>query len=118
MERLRRVVLEYAVRPTHRAAYVESFPEIDRATELWNAGSRREALALVPDEAVLDLYAIGSAETVVDRLEQARRAGVTLPLLNPHTLEPGDASIPAATTRAVAEFLRSRPGAGSGPAPA
>lgn len=109
LERQRRVVLEYAVRPTHRAAYVGTFPEIDRATVLWDAGSRREALALVPDEAVLHLCAIGSAETVVERLEQARRAGATLPLLQPQSLDPGDASAPTATTHAVAEFLRSRP---------
>ncbi len=109
LERQRRVVLEYAVRPTHRAAYVGTFPEIDRATALWDAGDRREALALVPDEAVLHLCAIGSAETVVDRLEQARRAGATLPLVQPQSLDAGDSSAPTATLHAVAEFLRARP---------
>lgn len=108
LERLRRLVLEYAVRPTHRAAYVGSFPEIDRATELWNVGRRREALALVPDEAVMHVCAIGSAEAVVDRLEQTRAAGATLPMLFPHSLEPGNHEIPATTTRAVAEALRRR----------
>lgn len=108
LERLRRLVLEYAVRPTHRAAYVGSFPEIDRATELWNAGRRREALVLVPDGAVMHVCAIGSAEAVADRLEETRAAGATLPLLFPHSLEPGNLDIPAATTRAVAEELRRR----------
>ena len=73
------------------------FPEIDRATALWDAGNRREALALVPDEAVLHLCAIGSAETVADRLEQARRAGATLPFVQPQSLDAGDASAPTAT---------------------
>ena len=110
MERLRRFVLEYAVRPTHRAAHVSSFPEIDRATELWNAGERKQALALVPDEAVHSLYAIGDADRVVERLEQARAAGVTLPVLLPHALRPGDAEAPQATLRAVAAAVRERGG--------
>ncbi len=45
IERFRRLVLEYAVRPTHRAAFVGSFPEIDRATALWEqrAGAARRS---------------------------------------------------------------------------
>lgn len=106
LERLRRVVLEYAVRPTHRAAYLGTFPEIERATELWNAGDRRGALALVPDEAVFRLCAVGSTGTVVERLRQARAAGVTMPLLNPHSIARGDVAVPTATVAAVAAALR------------
>jgi alkanesulfonate monooxygenase SsuD/methylene tetrahydromethanopterin reductase-like flavin-dependent oxidoreductase (luciferase family) len=39
LERFRRLVLEYAVRPTHRAAFLGSFPEIDRATAPGTAAS-------------------------------------------------------------------------------
>jgi probable F420-dependent oxidoreductase len=105
LDRFRRFVLEYAVRPTHRAAYEGSFPEIDRATELWNAGERKQALALVPDEAVRRLLPIGPAETVVERLAATRAAGVTTPLLVPHALTRGDAATPRATISAVAAAL-------------
>ena len=106
IERFRRLVLEYAVRPTHRAAFAGSFPEIERATELWNAGERKQALALVPDAAVLRLAPIGDAETVVARIEEARTAGATLPVVFPQSLRRGDAETPAQTLRAVAAALR------------
>ena len=106
VERLRRLVLEYSVRPTHRPAFEASFPEIDRATELWNRGERREALALVPDEAVHYGFAIGKPEVVLERLESARRAGVTLPMVQPHALERGKADAVFETVRAVGAALR------------
>ena len=40
-EKLRRVVLQYAMVPTHRASFAATFPELERATELWRAGERR-----------------------------------------------------------------------------
>lgn len=106
MERFRRLVLQYAVQPTHRAGFVSSIPQLDRATELWNAGERRAALRLVPDDAVLRLCPIGSATDVLTRLEAVRSAGVTLPVLFPQSLQPGDADSPAGTISAVAAAAR------------
>lgn len=102
LERFRRLVLQYAVQPTHRAGFEASILELDRATALWRAGERRAALRLVPDEAVLRLCPIGSAADVCDRLEAARAAGVTLPVLFPQSLRPGDVESPARTIEAVA----------------
>lgn len=101
LERFRRLVLQYAVQPTHRAGFVESIPRLDEAAALWHAGERRRALALVPDDAVLRLCPIGTAEHVRERLEATRAAGVTLPVLFPQSLRPGDAETPAETIRAV-----------------
>ena len=108
VERFRRLVLEYAVRPTHRAAFVGSFPEIDRATELWQRGDRAGALALVPDEAVHRLVPIGDAARVVDRLEEVRALGVTLPVLYAQSLDRGDPASSAGTIAAVAAEYRAR----------
>jgi alkanesulfonate monooxygenase SsuD/methylene tetrahydromethanopterin reductase-like flavin-dependent oxidoreductase (luciferase family) len=102
LERFRRLVLQYAVLPTHRAGFVEAFAEIDRATELWQAGDRRAALALVGDDTVRALCPVGSADDVVRHLERVRAAGVTLPVLFPQSLRPGDAETPATTLALVA----------------
>jgi probable F420-dependent oxidoreductase len=110
MERFRRLVLQYAVQPTHRVGFLASFPRIDEATELWNQGRRQEALALVGDETVLDLCPVGDAETVVRHLERVRAAGVTLPVLFPQSLRMGDAETPAATIAAVASALERQVG--------
>ncbi|MBM3676529.1 MAG: LLM class flavin-dependent oxidoreductase [Actinobacteria bacterium] len=108
IERFRRLVLEYAIRPTHRAAFVGSFPAIDHATALWEAGKRAEALALVPDEAVHRLAPIGDAGLVVDRLEEVRQLGVTLPVLYAQSLDRSDPTTSADTIAAVAEEYRRR----------
>jgi probable F420-dependent oxidoreductase len=102
LERFRRLVLQYAVLPTHRRGFASSIPALDDATALWNAGERRAALALVPDAAVLELCPIGDAAHVLARLEAVRAAGATLPVLFPQSLRSGDAETPAATLRAVA----------------
>jgi alkanesulfonate monooxygenase SsuD/methylene tetrahydromethanopterin reductase-like flavin-dependent oxidoreductase (luciferase family) len=108
LERFRRLVLEYAIRPTHRSAFVSSFPEIDRATELWHGGDRAAALALVPDDAVHRVVPIGSAATVVDRLEAVRALGVTLPVVFAQSLDRADPSAAAGTIAAVAAEYRRR----------
>lgn len=103
MERFRRLVLQYAVQPTHRAGFVDVFPEIDRATSLWNADDRAAALKLVPDETVLALCPVGDASLVVDHVERVRAAGVDLPVVFPQSLRPGDSESPATTIRLVAQ---------------
>lgn len=108
VERFRRLVLEYSVRPTHRAAFVGSFPEIDRATALWEQGKRREALDLVPEEAVRRMTPIGDPDEIVDRLEETRKIGITLPVLYAQSLDKSDPTTSAGTISAVAAAYRRR----------
>lgn len=108
MERFRKLVLQYAVQPTHRAGFVESFPRIDEATELWNSGERKKALALVSDDTVLDLCPVGAADDVVRHIDRVRQAGVDLPVLFPQSIEFGDTEVPAQTIRDVGIALKKR----------
>lgn len=108
LERFRRLVLQYAVQPTHRAGFVQSIPEIDRAAELWHAGRRKEALPLVSDEAVTRLCAIGDGAEVAAMLDKVREFGVDLPIIFPQSLRLGDPTTPAETMRRVAGHLKSR----------
>ena len=55
----------------------------DSIAGLDSAGESAEAAALVPDELVGRMYAIGSADECRRRLDEYRRAGVTHPLLLP-----------------------------------
>jgi probable F420-dependent oxidoreductase len=50
-------------------------------TEAWQAGDRRAAVELVPDEVIDDLLVIGDRRQCLDKIEAYRRNGVTLPLL-------------------------------------
>jgi probable F420-dependent oxidoreductase len=106
LERFRRLVLQYAVQPTHRAGFAESIPQLERAAALWNSGDRRSAMALIPDEAVLRLCPVGSPADVAARLEATRAAGVTLPVLAPQSLSTGDVQTPLQTIHAVAAAQR------------
>jgi len=51
--------------------------------EAWKKGNVTEARELVPEEAVEALAVAGSEEHVRDRIEEYRKAGVTLPILMP-----------------------------------
>jgi probable F420-dependent oxidoreductase len=101
-ERMRRSVLQYAMVPTHRASFVDSFGELGRASELWRAGDRRGALALVPAEAVHRLCAVGDGETVARRARDLHAAGVELPVVLTPGAVPGDLDGPLATIAALA----------------
>lgn len=109
MHRFRRLVLQYAVQPTHRAGFVEVFPRIDEATDLWRGGDRSGALTLVPDESVLRLCPVGDASDVVARLNAVRAAGVDVPVLFPQSLCPGDVQTPTLTIERVADALSAQP---------
>ena len=111
LERLRRVVLEYAVGPTHRAALPWTRLRRWTARHAGTQGRRRNAgLLLVPDEAVFHLCAV----SMVDG-DGRRPSGAGAPRRRHHAARQpvrpgsGDPSVAAATTRAVAEFLRGRP---------
>lgn len=105
-ERMRRLVLQYAMVPTHRASFAESIPELGRAAELWRAGDRRGALALVPEAAVGRLCAVGDGDTVATRARDLHNVGVELPVVLTPGAVPGDVDGPLATIAALAAAAR------------
>jgi alkanesulfonate monooxygenase SsuD/methylene tetrahydromethanopterin reductase-like flavin-dependent oxidoreductase (luciferase family) len=108
-ERMKRLIAQTAIHPTHRPAFEPVFPAIDAATEAWNRGDRRAAVDLVPDSAVDAVTPVGDAGAIADRLEDLRTLGIDLPVLFPNALQFGDADSSEGTIRRVAEELRSRP---------
>jgi alkanesulfonate monooxygenase SsuD/methylene tetrahydromethanopterin reductase-like flavin-dependent oxidoreductase (luciferase family) len=85
--RLSRFVLQYSVLPTHRESIKGSFPDIDSATEAWQAGDRKAALACVDEATVKRICAIGTGSDVLGRVRELQAAGADLVTL--HTLGRG-----------------------------
>jgi alkanesulfonate monooxygenase SsuD/methylene tetrahydromethanopterin reductase-like flavin-dependent oxidoreductase (luciferase family) len=102
MERVRRLVLQYAMVPTHAPSFAGSFPALADATSLWTAGDRRGALALVPDEAVHHMCAVGDGSAVAERAAAFGAAGIELAVALTPGAEPGDLDGPLATIRRTA----------------
>lgn len=105
-ERMRRFVLQYAMVPTHRGSFARVVAELDRATELWQAGDRKGALALVPDVAVHRLCAIGDGDAVAGRAAALRDAGIDLPVVLTPGAVPGDLDGPLHTIARTASAAR------------
>jgi probable F420-dependent oxidoreductase len=105
LERMRRVVLQYAMVPTHRASFRGAFPALDEAAEAWQRGDRKAALRLVGDDTVHELCAVGTPERVARYVRALRDAGVALPVVLPPGTMPGDADGARATITALAEAL-------------
>jgi alkanesulfonate monooxygenase SsuD/methylene tetrahydromethanopterin reductase-like flavin-dependent oxidoreductase (luciferase family) len=105
LERMRRVVLQYAMVPTHRASFRGSFPALEEAAAAWQRGDRRAALRLVGDDTVRALCAVGGPETVADYVRALRAAGVTLPVVLTPGAAPGDADGARATIAGLAAAL-------------
>ncbi len=108
LESARRVVLQYAMVPTHQHAFVDTFPSLQVAAEAWAGGDRKTALALVDDEVVHRMCAIGSAQHVADRVSQYHEEGVDVAIILPISSRPGDPSVASNTYFSVAEELRKR----------
>lgn len=103
MARLRRMVLQYAMVPTHASSFAGVFDGLERATALWWDGDRRGALSLVPDAAVHHLCALGDGATVARRAAEFGRQGVDLALVLTPGAEPGDVDGPHTTIRRTAQ---------------
>ncbi len=113
--RMKRLIVQYAVQPTHAPAFASVFPGLEEAAEAWRSGDRAAALALVPDDAVDAVTPVGDASTIVDRLADLHGRGVDLPVLFPNALAFGDAGSSEGTIRRVAAELRARQGSTSLP---
>jgi probable F420-dependent oxidoreductase len=105
LERMRRVVLAYAMVPTHRSSFVSVFPGLTEAAEAWQRGHRQAALAMVGDETVHALCAIGTPQTVAERVRAFRSVGVDLPIVLTPGAAPGDLAGTRATISGLAEAL-------------
>jgi alkanesulfonate monooxygenase SsuD/methylene tetrahydromethanopterin reductase-like flavin-dependent oxidoreductase (luciferase family) len=105
LERMRRVVLQYAMVPTHRASFRGSFPALDEATAAWQRGDRRAALRLVGDDTVHALCAVGAPSRAADYARALRAAGVALPIVLTPGAAPGDADGARATITGLAAAL-------------
>jgi alkanesulfonate monooxygenase SsuD/methylene tetrahydromethanopterin reductase-like flavin-dependent oxidoreductase (luciferase family) len=106
--RMKRLIAQYAVQPTHSPPFRSVFPDLDDAAAAWHSGDRKRALDLVPDAAVDEVTPVGDAAAIVDLLEGLRSRGVDLPVLFPNTLAFGDVDSSEGTIRRVAAELRSR----------
>jgi probable F420-dependent oxidoreductase len=113
LERLRRVVLQYAMVPTHRESFRAVFPALDPAAALWERGDRMGALRLVGDETVHALCAVGSPARVASHVRALQEAGVTLPVVLTPGAESGDAEGARATIAGLASELGLAPREGS-----
>ncbi|MCH8993669.1 MAG: LLM class F420-dependent oxidoreductase [Chloroflexi bacterium] len=58
--------------------------------EAWQAGDRKQATELVPDQVIDDLFVIGGRQACLDKIEAYVRNGVTVPVLSfmPTSSEP------------------------------
>ncbi|HEY1966497.1 MAG TPA: LLM class flavin-dependent oxidoreductase [Pseudonocardia sp.] len=107
VRRMRRLVLQYAMVPTHRASFAGALSEqLEPATRRWRAGDRRGALALIPDASVHRMCAVGAPEAVAGRAGELVAAGVALPILLTPGAEPGELDGPLATIERVAAVYR------------
>jgi probable F420-dependent oxidoreductase len=108
LERMRRVVLQYAMVPTHRSSFVRAFPGLAEAAAAWQRGDRAAALRCVSDDTVLALCAIGEPACVARHVRALRAAGVALPVVLTPGAAPGDVAGARATITRLAGELRSR----------
>jgi probable F420-dependent oxidoreductase len=104
-ERMRRVVLQYAMVPTHQTSFRGSFPALDEAAAAWRSGDRRAALRLVGEDTVDALCAVGSPAKVAGYVRALRAAGVDLPVVLTPGAAPGDAAGARDTITALAREL-------------
>lgn len=111
IERMRRLVAQYAVQPTHARAFAGVFDDLAEAQRRWAEGDRAGAAALVTDDVVAAVTPVGDAATVVDRLEALHRAGVDEAVVLPQVSTRGDAAAAVRTMHAVADEIERRRGA-------
>ena len=71
--------------------------------EAWDAGDRKAATELAPEELIEGLFVTGDAQSCLDQIEAYCRNGVTLPVLNLMSVEPDADARGARTVAAVKE---------------
>ena len=75
--------LSEVVEPETLAPYGVKEEGLGRLREAWRRGDVAEAKRLIPEEAVEALTVTGTPDHVMERVDEYRKAGVTLPILMP-----------------------------------
>jgi alkanesulfonate monooxygenase SsuD/methylene tetrahydromethanopterin reductase-like flavin-dependent oxidoreductase (luciferase family) len=75
--------LSEVVRPEVLAPYGVTEETLQPMKEAYKKGNLVDAKRLIPDEAIEALTVSGSRDHALDRIEEYRKAGVTLPILMP-----------------------------------
>jgi probable F420-dependent oxidoreductase len=101
LERMRRFVVQYATVPTHRESFRGAIPHLDELGETWARGDRKGALAMVDDDAVRAICAVGTPEAVAERGREFAAAGVDLPIMVVVGARVGDSDGPMTTIQSV-----------------
>ncbi len=86
----RRVIAAYLTTPVYSAfhRWLGRGETLKPVMEAWQAGDRRAALELVPEQVIDDLFVMGTRKECLDRIEAYCQSGLTLPILNFLTASP------------------------------
>ena len=74
--------------------------------EAWDAGDRKAATELAPEELIEGIFVTGGVQSCLDQIEAYCRNGVTLPVLNLMSVEPDADARVKRTLAAVKELAR------------
>ena len=74
--------------------------------EAWDAGDRKAATELAPEELIDGMFVTGNTQSCLDQIEAYCRNGVTLPVLNLMSVEPDADARVKRTLAAVRELAR------------
>ena len=74
--------------------------------EAWDAGDRKAATELAPEELIDGMFVTGNTQSCLDQIEAYCRNGVTLPVLNLMSVEPDADARVQRTLAAVKELAR------------
>lgn len=102
--RVRRFLTLYAALPTHNASFA-GVVDVERLSARWDAGDRKGAAALITDEAIDRVAAVGTPTHVAERVRAVRAAGVDVPVLMTIGATVRDAEGARATIAAAADAV-------------
>jgi probable F420-dependent oxidoreductase len=89
-ENLRRELTAYLTVPQYNRFFqwIGYGDEARAVFEAWNAGDRRKALSLVPDQMLESIFIFGTAERIAQRLRDYKQAGITTTALQFTSFQP------------------------------
>jgi len=89
-ENLRRELTGYLTVPQYNRFFqwIGYGDEARAALEAWNAGDRRKALSMVPDQMLESIFVFGTSEQIVQRLRDYEQAGITATALQFTSFQP------------------------------
>lgn len=106
--RMRKFLLHYAGLPTHGPTFVSLADQVSEAIALDRAGEQDKAIDAIGPDVVSQICAIGSPDSVMDRVERMWDLGADQVTLHTLTADRGDVLAPMATLQEVAHARRVR----------